>query len=62
MHGTHKGKRVAIRVRSELAGWVGELRGRNDVVVWETQPCQTPEAARALVFGALDFGTIVDYR
>ena len=62
LHGTHKGKRVVIMVRSDLAGWVGELRGRHGLVVWETRPCQTPEVARALVLGALDFGTMVDYR
>lgn len=58
MYGTRRGKRVEIRVVSVLTGgWVGELRSRNGLVVWQTQPCKTPDVARALAEGELDFGT-----
>lgn len=63
MYGIRKGKRVEIRVVSvPTGGWVGELRSRNGlVVVWQTQPCKTPEIARALAEGELDFGAQITH-
>lgn len=62
MHGIRKGKRVKIRVVTDwTGGWVGELRSRNGLVVWQTQPCETPAIARALALGELDHGTKITH-